>query len=193
MGDYAKEYAEKFKEVLDKFDMTKVKEVIDVILNAKRNGKTIFVMGNGGSASTASHFACDLGKSTVKDFYQPSSQRYRVLSLNDNIPTMTAYSNDLSYDEIFAQQLYNLIQDGDVVIVITGSGNSKNVVNAVKVAKKYNATIISMLGFSGGVLKDMSDHVLHFEDNHYGRVEDFHMMLCHIITYWIMEIEKNPK
>ena len=150
-------------------------------------------MGNGGSASTASHFACDLGKSTIRQFFEPKVRRFRVISLNDNVPTMTAYSNDLSYDEIFAQQLYNLINDGDVVIAITGSGNSKNVINAIKLAKKYNATTIGMLGFKGGKLKDMLDYVLHFEDDHYGRVEDAHMMFCHIIVNWIMDIEKqNP-
>ena len=191
--NFGEDYVQKFKKNLDKFDFNTIKKVVDEIMNAKRNGKTIFVMGNGGSAATASHFACDLSKSTVRKFYEPDSKRFRAVSLNDNIPSMTAYSNDLSYEEIFSQQLYNLINDGDLVIIITGSGNSPNVINAVKLAKKYNAITIGMLGFNGGKLLDMVDYVLLYESDNYGRIEDAHMMFCHIIVHWIMKIEKtNP-
>ena len=188
--NFGEDYVQKFKKNLDKFDFNTIKKVVDEIMNAKRNGKTIFVMGNGGSAATASHFACDLSKSTVRKFYEPDSKRFRAVSLNDNIPSMTAYSNDLSYEEIFSQQLYNLINDGDLVIIITGSGNSPNVINAVKLAKKYNAITIGMLGFNGGKLLDMVDYVLLYESDNYGRIEDAHMMFCHIISNWIKELEK---
>src|SRR3989344_5739292 len=123
-----KEYLEELKRIVDKVDLEKINSIVELFYRAYKNDNSVFIFGNGGSASTASHFACDLGKGTLGDHYNLSKKRFKVYSLTDNIATITAYANDLGFEEIFSQQLKNLIKDGDVVIAITGSGNSENVV-----------------------------------------------------------------
>jgi D-sedoheptulose 7-phosphate isomerase len=191
MSDFSTAYLQDLKLLLDSIDVADIDRVIGIILDAARNDKQIFILGNGGSAATASHFACDLGKGTVSQFFDSSAPRLRVIALNDSIPVMTAYGNDLAYEHIFSQQLGNLVNAGDVVIGISVSGNSKNVINAIRLANERNATTIGMLGADGGALKALVDHDIHFKDRHFGRVEDAHMVCAHIIAYAIKEIMRG--
>src|SRR3989338_5953288 len=166
--EFIKDYLSNLKTELDSLDLKAIKKVVDILFSAWQNNKQVFIFGNGGSAVTASHFACDLGKGTLARAYS-DERRFRVISLTDNVSTITAYANDLSFNDIFLQQLKNLVQKGDVIIAITGSGNSINVLKAVGYANKMGATTIGFLGFNGGKLKDMVDHYVLLKSNHYGR------------------------
>lgn len=179
--EFIENYFENIKKEVDALDKGAVQKVVDVLHEAWKNNKQVFILGNGGSASTASHFACDLGKGTLSRVYDPNVKRFRVMSLTDNVAIMTAFANDLSYDDIFSQQLHNLVQQGDIVIAITGSGNSPNVVKAVDIANKAGAVTIAFLGFDGGKVKGMADHVVHVKCDNYGIIEDIHSMLNHVI------------
>jgi D-sedoheptulose 7-phosphate isomerase len=140
-------------------------------------------MGNGGSAANASHMALDLGKGTLARVYDPKETRFRVISLTDNVATITAYGNDLSFDDIFVQQLRNLVEPNDLVIVLSGSGNSPNVVKAVAYAKGQRAKTIGILGFkTGGKLARMVDCAIIVDSLHYGPCEDIQLILDHIFT-----------
>jgi D-sedoheptulose 7-phosphate isomerase len=175
------DYVREWGELLKSLDLNEINKVIEVLLRAYKNDNSVFIFGNGGSASTASHFACDLGKGTLGDHYNLSKKRFKVYSLTDNVATITAYANDLGFEEIFSQQLKNLIKDGDIVIAITGSGNSENVVKAVKLANSHKATTIAFLGFDGGKLASMVDHKIVIRNDNYGIIEDAHDMLHHLI------------
>ena len=143
----------------------------------------IFVCGNGGSASTASHFACDM----VKGASYGRSKRFRILALTDSLPTLTAYSNDVSYDCVFAEQLQNLASAGDVVMAISGSGNSPNVIRAVEYANSIGCETIALTGRDGGKLGLLAKLQIRVAEPHMGRIEDGHMVVCHMMGYYFME------
>jgi D-sedoheptulose 7-phosphate isomerase len=172
-----RDYFTTVQTVLDTVPFEAVDTVVAELMRAADNGNMVYIFGNGGSASTATHFACDLAKRTNVE----GQPRFRVISLTDNTAIMTALSNDISYDEVFAEQLEPLVRAGDVVIGISGSGNSRNVLNAIQVANTAGATTIGFCGFNGGKLKEMVDvpvHVNHFD---MAMVEDVHLMLEHAI------------
>lgn len=175
------------KKNLDMLKEEDVHKIVNLVIDAHKNDKQVFIFGNGGSASTSSHFVCDLGKGSVKDFNDIEERRIRVISLNDNIALMTAYGNDLSYEDIFAQQLANSVNEGDVVIAISASGNSPNIVKAISLAKEKKAVTIGLCGFKGGRLKELCDHFVHVDEEHYGIVEDLHLIIAHIICYFIKQ------
>jgi D-sedoheptulose 7-phosphate isomerase len=125
--------------------------------------------------------------------YDETEKRFRVISMADNVSILTAFGNDLSYDDVFSQQLQNLVNKGDVVIALTGSGNSKNIVKGVETAKKAGAITIGFLGFQGGMLKDMVDHYILTPTDHYGRIEDVHLILSHVIAANLAEMKKKEK
>ena len=150
--------------------------VVELAKNAY--GRSVFILGNGGSASTASHMAADLVKNTIG----PNMRRFRIMSLNDNIPLLTALSNDLGYDNMFAEQLQNLIQPGDVLIVISGSGNSPNVLKAMEYARSRSAQVAALLGFGGGKAAELADLVVLIDSDDYGVVEDAHLIINHILV-----------
>jgi D-sedoheptulose 7-phosphate isomerase len=185
--DFVKNYLEELKSRLDKLDSDRIEEIVDILINAWKNDKQIFIIGNGGSAAIASHLACDLGKGTLKKIYDTSEKRFRVSSLTDNTPLLTALANDISYENVFAQQLQSHIGMGDILIVITGSGNSENILKALKVAQDKKAITIAFLGSDGGKAKNLSDYYIIYEDTHYGRIEDSHSILSHLICCWIRE------
>src|SRR2546421_7059790 len=133
--------------------MTHLEKVLLLLEEAYRNGRRIFIMGNGGSAATASHFALDLAKNTITS----GASRLKAISLTDHVPLITAWSNDTAYEHIFAEQLANLIEPGDIVIGISTSGNSLNVINAMKLTKQHRGFTIALLGAKGGKLKDIVD------------------------------------
>jgi len=191
--EFIKNYFKELKKTIDEISTEDVKKVIDVLYDAYRKDKQIFIIGNGGSASTASHFACDLSKGTLQRVYDEKEKRFRVMSLTDNVALLTALGNDLSYDDVFSQQLKNLINQEDVLIAITGSGNSQNILNAVDTASKSGAVTIGFLGFDGGKLKDKVNHYIHVPSSHYGRIEDVHLVLEHLICSYLTEMKKNDR
>ena len=149
-----------------------------MILEARENEKRIFVMGNGGSASTATHFVSDLLKTSItKD-----EKRFKAVSLSDNIPVILAWSNDKSFDTIFVEQLKNFIQEEDVVIAISGSGNSPNVINAINFANESKAKTISLTGKDGGKLSNISNINLTIPNNDMLTIETMHLCVCHLLT-----------
>lgn len=175
-----KEYLEQELEAINSLDLEKVNEVMNVLENARLEGKRIYICGNGGSGSTASHFCCDFNK--VCD---NKEKKYSIECLNDNLPTILAVSNDYGYDEVFRYQLKNKMKEGDIFIGISGSGNSMNVVNAMDYANSIGGTTIAIVGYDGGKIKKMADHTLHVNINNMQVSEDVHLILNHIMTYII--------
>jgi len=152
--------------------------VVELIETARARGKRIFTFGNGGSAATASHFASDLCKGAIS----PGKPRIRAFALTDNLPLLSAWANDSAYENIFAEQLDNFVEAGDIAIGISGSGNSPNVLNGVKIAKAKGATTIGLIGFDGGKLKNLVDMAIVVPNHNMEQVEDVHLLLEHIIT-----------
>jgi D-sedoheptulose 7-phosphate isomerase len=150
----------------------------ETLLRAYRNNKQVFLLGNGGSSSTASHMAADLAKNTIG----PNMKRFRIVSLNDNAAIMTALANDLGYENVFSEQLTNLVQAGDVLIVVSASGNSPNVLKAMRYARTRSAEVVGLLGFDGGKAAALSDIALVVPSDHYGIVEDAHLIVNHILV-----------
>lgn len=173
------EYRSALVAALNGIDLVVVEQFVDQLAKARGAGKTIFTCGNGGSAATASHFATDLSKGA--SYGQPS--RFKVIALTDSISTITAYANDVNFDVIFAEQLINLAEPGDVLVAISGSGNSPNVLKAVSTAKDLGLTTIAMTGFAGGRLGPLVDIHINVPDDHMGRIEDAHMALCHMTAF----------
>ena len=175
--DDIKSYVIELKATLDRLPWDKIEEAIGVLHYARTTDKQVFILGNGGSAATASHFACDLGKRTILS----NRPRFRAIALTDNMPIFSAYANDYGYEHVFAEQLANLINPGDIVIGISGSGNSANVLNAIRLAKSTQAVTIGFTGFDGGKLKDLVDICILVPSYCMEQVEDIHLMLEHLI------------
>lgn len=174
------EYFAALEHVVPRLPYKQMDEAIGEIWAAYERGASIFTFGNGGSAALASHFACDLGKSTlIKDKGQ---KRFRVISLVDNIPLMTAWANDLGYEHVFAQQLENFVLSGDLVFAISGSGNSSNVLRALEVAKTHGARTIGLTGFDGGKMKNHCDVCMILPSDNMQIVEDFHLSVTHAMS-----------
>lgn len=146
-------------------------------------GRTIYVMGNGGSAATAAHIATDLSKTAAV----PGKPSARCVSLSDNVAYITAIGNDLSFDDIFSRQLENLVAPGDLVLLISGSGNSPNLLKAAELAHARKATTAAFLGFNGGRLKAMADIVVHVQSDQYGVIEDVHLSVGHMLTFYLRQ------
>lgn len=182
-----RQYFGDVQQLLNHIPFDAVEQVVEALLDANSSGQTVFICGNGGSAATATHFGCDLAKRpTVAG--QP---RFRVMALTDNNALMTAISNDIGYDAVFAEQLIPLVRPGDVVIAISGSGNSRNVLNAVHVANEAGAVTIGFCGYDGGKLKPMVDIPVHVPSNVMAMVEDVHLMLEHAICERLLAINQN--
>lgn len=152
--------------------------MVATLHHARRNGRQIFLIGNGGSAATASHFACDLGKNTVT----PHLPRLRVQSLTDNLPFFSACANDYGYASVFAEQLANLVQPADLLIAISASGNSPNVLKAVELAHRCQAFTIGWSGYAGGQLAHMVDLAIVIPNDCIEQIEDAHLILAHMVT-----------
>jgi D-sedoheptulose 7-phosphate isomerase len=183
MKDWISEYVRAQKAALDSIPADSVQKLIEILAKALREDRQIFVFGNGGSAANASHFVTDLGKGASDKI----GKRFRCLSLNDNVSWMTALGNDYCYDDIFVRQLTNFARPGDVVLVLSVSGNSPNVVRAVEWSVKNRLTAIALVGKKRGRLADLAEHVIVIDSEHYGRVEDAHMGICHMLCYSFME------
>ncbi|MGE0384270.1 MAG: SIS domain-containing protein [Gammaproteobacteria bacterium] len=170
-------YLERLQAAIARLQHEQIEAIVDRLLDAWREDRKVFIFGNGGSAATASHFACDLGKGTI----HPGTKRFRVISLSDAIPTMTAWANDADYSEVFVQQLANLLDPGDLVIGISGSGNSPNVLKAVEYGRRHGAHTIALTGFAGGKLKDIAAQSLIVPAECIQIVEDVHMAIEHTV------------
>jgi len=174
---------------MDNMPLQNFEKVVDIIFDAYLNRYSIFAMGNGGSASTASHFACDINKGVSNG----AKNRFRMFCLSDNIPTMLAYANDQSYEDIFVEQLANLLNPNDVVIGISGSGNSPNVIKAIRYANDNSATSIGFTGFDGGELAKIASLSIIIPANDMQKVEDLHLILTHIIMQTLENRMRKPQ
>lgn len=191
--NFAENYKNELLQALDLIDLDKVNQAIKWFREARDSGRTIFLCGNGGSAATASHFACDI----VKGASYKHPRRFRLMALTDNLPTLSAYSNDVSYDVVFAEQLKNFAQREDVVMAISGSGNSPNVLRAIEYANSAGCKTIALTGRDGGKLGPRAQLNIQVSVPHMGRIEDAHMVICHMIGYYFMEsaqaLEAKPE
>lgn len=180
-------YFSTVQELLNKVPFAAVNQVVEALISANQAGQTVFICGNGGSASTATHFGCDLAKRPIV----AGQPRYRVVPLTDNNALMTAISNDIGYDVVFSEQLIPLVRKGDILIGISGSGNSMNVIKAVEVAKAAGATTIGFSGYDGGKLAPVVDISVHIPSFNMAMVEDVHLMLEHAICERLLAVNQQ--
>ncbi len=188
--EYFKRYCQYVQKLISEIDVESVKRVVDCFLEARGKDKTIYFAGNGGSASTASHFAQDMAEVGRKI----QGKGFRTQSIADNTSALTAISNDYSYESIFSMQIQYSFDPGDVLVVISASGNSPNVIKAVELAKVKGGLTVALVGFDGGRLAQICDHAVHIKSQkgEYGPVEDIHLILNHmIVSYLMMELKKE--
>ncbi|MDQ3895281.1 MAG: SIS domain-containing protein [Actinomycetota bacterium] len=176
--DNVARYIDQLHEAIEALPRDRLSTFGEILYRAYRNEKNVFTLGNGGSASTASHMAADLAKNTIG----PNMRRFRVLSLNDNTALLTALANDLGYEEVFSEQLKSLARAGDLLIVLSGSGNSPNVVNAIRCAHVRCAEVAAVVGFAGGEAAKLADLSIVVPSDHYGVIEDVHLIINHILV-----------
>ena len=184
--NFPAQYKSEVLKAIETVDLEKVGQAIELFKDARSGGRHIFVCGNGGSASTASHFACDI----VKGASYNRSQRFRIMALTDQMATLTAYANDVSYDCVFVEQLRNFAHPGDVVMGISGSGNSPNVIRALEYANSIGCKTIALTGRDGGKLGPLAQLNIQVAAPHMGRIVDDHMIVCHMIGYYFMDGER---
>lgn len=180
----APEYLQRLEDELKRIDLSAMQQWSDLVYQAWSDDRSVFIFGNGGSGTTASHMAEDLGKSTLHpdELHDETKKRLKVLSLTDNVGWIMAVGNDLAYDQIFVQQLMNYGQPGDLLIAISGSGNSPNILTAVDWANRHGLTTFALTGYSGGKLKEMQQDGLHVALDDMGMVESVHLALYH----WVL-------
>lgn len=181
------DYISQKSRLIAEISESEIETMIDILLKARDSGNKIFLCGNGGSAATASHFACDLGKGTISN----SKIRFKVISLSDSIPLITAWANDTDYSNIFAEQLDALVEPGDVLLAISCSGNSPNILKAVELANCRGAFTVGLSGFKGGKLKELCQFCLVVPSNNMQQIEDVHLVVTHLLTTCLREAIKN--
>jgi D-sedoheptulose 7-phosphate isomerase len=181
--DYSTNYLDRLGNLFKQIDFEVLERIAEEIVGAYQEDRTVYVAGNGGSASTATHMSCDLSKGTVS----PIHRRLRVTSLNDNMAWFSAIANDFTYEDVFVEQLRTILRKGDVLIAISASGNSPNVVKATEFALSLQARTIALVGFQGGKLKQIADLVFHLPVDDYGTVEDAHLILNHMLVEYMRE------
>jgi len=188
MNTFSQQYLIDLQNVLQDFPHEEFERMIEEIMKAYEQERQIFVMGNGGSGATASHWVCDINKGCCLEL----EKKFRMICLNDNISTMMAYANDISYDDVFVEPLRNFFHPGDLVIGISGSGNSKNVLKAIEFAKENNGRTVGLCGYQGGKLYEMVDIPLLAKINDMQKVEDVHMIVVHISMQAILKELGQP-
>jgi D-sedoheptulose 7-phosphate isomerase len=176
-SQFANQYLARLKALIDTFDLKTFDQIVDHVLHAYRQQSHIFVMGNGGSGATASHLACDINKGCCLDL----DRKFKMICLNDNIPTMLALANDISYEAVFEEQLKNFFNKGDLVIGISGSGNSENVLRAIRYASSHGGRTMGWCGFDGGKLAGLTDIAFIAKSHDMQQVEDAHIILSHML------------
>jgi D-sedoheptulose 7-phosphate isomerase len=180
---YTEQYRQLLFQTLSSIDLKAVDQAIEWFRQAREEGRQIFVCGNGGSAATASHFATDM----VKGASYGRPVRFRILALTDSVSTLTAYANDVSYEAVFVEQLKNFARPGDLVMGISGSGNSPNVLRAIEYANSIGCRTLALTGRDGGRLAPLAQLTIHVPEPHMGRIEDAHLVVCHLIAYRVRE------
>ncbi|MDP8908454.1 MAG: SIS domain-containing protein [Chloroflexota bacterium] len=178
MQAYIQNYIERLTATIASLPHDRIARLGASLLRAYRNDKQVFTVGNGGSSSTASHMAADLAKNTIG----PNMRRFRIASLNENTAIVTALANDLGYEHIFSEQLINVIQPGDVLVAVSASGNSPNVLEAIRLARRENAEVMALLGFDGGEAAKLADNAIVVPSSDYGVVEDVHLVINHMLV-----------
>jgi D-sedoheptulose 7-phosphate isomerase len=186
--DFALGYLAEFRRSLDALRVADVARFIACLERAYRDDRQVYIVGNGGSAATASHMACDLAKNVYPPPGAHEVRRFRVSSLTDNVSLITALANDCGYERVFSEQLRNLLQEDDLLIAISASGNSPNVIDAIALARERGARTAALLGFDGGRAKDMVEVALVVTSDDYGRVEDLHLVLNHLVAAWMRHL-----
>lgn len=174
---FVSNYVAELKRAIDLIPVDKLEQTIETLINAYETGHTVFIMGNGGSGATASHFVCDLNKGAGRG----QTKRLRSICLNDNMPSILAYANDLSFDDIFVEQLENFLEKEDVVMVLSASGNSPNVLKALQYANKISTHTIAFTGFKGGKAAGLANISIVIPANDVQKIEDIHLILTHMI------------
>jgi|SRR3954452_11058882 D-sedoheptulose 7-phosphate isomerase len=183
MSDHVERYVGRLCAALQDLPMENLEELGELLFRAYLNERQVFTIGNGGSASTASHIAADLGKNTIG----PNMRRFRIMSLSDNASVLTALSNDIGYEHVFVEQLMNLIRPADVLIAVSASGNSPNILRATEYAQSQSAHVVGLLGFDGGKAARMVDLPILVPVCDYGAVEDVHLVVNHILVDYFRE------
>ncbi|MGD2035796.1 MAG: SIS domain-containing protein [Bacteroidales bacterium] len=182
---WIQEYINAQMTILESFPAEKVMELIEVLKMANLEGRQVFVFGNGGSAANASHFITDLGKSVAGT----GIKKFKCRSMNESDAWMTAIGNDFSYEHLFCKQLENCTNSGDIILVMSVSGTSPNILKAVEWSKSNGLYVIALVGQKETPLTSLADQIISIPDHHYGRVEDTHMLICHVLAYAFIE---NP-
>lgn len=184
---FTREYLADLTRALNAVDVERVSGIVDTLWNAYQDDRQIFFLGNGGSAASASHIVTDLTKGALGHKGDVPARPVRAFSLTDNLALISAWANDVGFHHVFLGQLRPYLREGDVVVGISASGNSENVLQAARYAREVGATVIGFTGFGGGKLNDLADLGLVVDSNHYGVVEDVHMQLGHVICYYFRQ------
>lgn len=180
---YIEKYLKDMNFIISHINKEEIITVIDILHKARDTNKTIYIMGNGGSASNASHFINGLSQGATVD----GKPRFRAIALTDNIPNLLAYGNDYGYENVFVEQLKNLLNEGDIVIGISGSGKSPNIIRAIEYANNHKAITLGFIGFDGGILKSLVNHAVHIPSFYMEHIEDVHLMISHLISSFFKE------
>jgi len=188
MNELISSYLASLQSKLGGLNAQTLAQIVERLEEARSSGSQVLVIGNGGSASTASHFACDLGKNAIPGDHG----RFRILSLTDSNAGLTAYANDVDYSQVFAEQMKNLLREGDIVVAISASGNSPNIVEGIRYAKARGACVVGLSGFDGGVLAQESDLSVNVPARTYEQIEDAHHIILHIIVTWFKQKSNAP-
>ncbi|MCQ2793173.1 MAG: SIS domain-containing protein [Bacilli bacterium] len=192
MKNYEKEIKEYYQGLANTFEKLDYKEIslaMNALVNCYENGGTVYVFGNGGSSSTASHMVCDFNKGVS----MKKSKKFNFVCLSDNTPILTALANDVSYEDVFAYQIERILNKNDLILAISGSGNSKNIIKAIKVAKDAGVKVIGMTGYDGGQLYKMADYHLHAPINDMMKAEDIHMSFDHMMATILLHVLDDIK
>lgn len=184
---FARNYIRDLTAALNSLDLGMITRIVETLWDAYQNDRQIFIFGNGGSAASASHIVTDLTKGALGHRGDAPARPVRAISLTDNLPLLSAWANDVGYDSVFLGQLRPYLRKDDVVLGISASGNSENVLRAVRYAREVGATTVALTGFGGGALAPLADLSVIVESNHYGIVEDVHMQIGHVICYLFRE------
>ena len=188
MENHIKDFSEEIKNKIDKVSSDEIAKAVKCLQSVYENNGRVYLIGNGGSSAIASHFANDLNKTILGHKGEKKIKRFQAISLCDNVPVITAWANDVSFDKIFSEQLKNFAKQGDVLIAISSSGNSPNIIEAVKTAKDFFLPVVGFMGFDGGKLLELSDAKIYVSSSEYAIVESIHDAICHLI---ISYFEKN--
>ncbi|WP_051912622.1 SIS domain-containing protein [Carnobacterium funditum] len=182
--DFISNYQSEYISTLENLEQNSLTELLSLVENAMIKGQNVFVLGNGGSSASASHWVCDFNKGVG---LEKRELKARFISLTDNVPVMTAYGNDISYSKVFVEQLKNLIRKDDLVISLSVSGNSENLVLAQNYAKDQGNKTVCITNNQGNLLRESADLMISVPSENYGIVEDVHMYICHVLSQYIAQ------